>query len=107
MVNMKLRHVSKDTIDLERSLLADSNSWEPCHEWVPRAITRDKVPILSYYVQWTQALCRLGAMDINGSHGEVTKKVTSFPYPSTWQQPPWEALKNWSHKVIGGCGATV
>jgi hypothetical protein len=37
LMDMKVHHVSKDTTDLERSLLADIR-WEPCHDWVPRPL---------------------------------------------------------------------
>ena len=35
---MRIHHVSKDTVDLEQKLLGEIKDWEPCHDWVPRPL---------------------------------------------------------------------
>lgn len=69
--------------------------------------TRDKV--LSYYVQWTQALCRLGAMDHMGKwrHSHIHRPGN--------RQPPWEHVQRWPMEAFDlvpqgdwrPCGATM
>ena len=101
MVNMKL-HVSKDTIDLERSLPADINSWEPCHEWVPRPMAlgtkyflimfsgHRRYADLAQWITWGSDVIPISIdLAIDSHHGNM------------FRDDLWKRLI-WSRKVSGG-----